>query len=97
MPWFSLQLSQQDLAQNGVTRLKQEFRAILNEIEANRCLAMYQDAQEAHQYFIACDAECQLLYALIQFYNGIECLKPDLEDLLYLDGHYDDHMAENVE
>lgn len=97
MPWFSLQLSQQDLAQNGVTRLQQEFRAILNEIEANRCLAMYQDAHESNQYYIACDAECQLLYAMIQFYRGVGCLRPDLTRLRYLEGHYDDHMAEYVE
>ena len=96
MPWFVLELSQEDLAKKKGLRLTQEFRAVLNETEANRCLAIFQEKSQPHNYYISCDKVCQLLYALIQFYQGDQCEKPNKEDLFYLDGHYDDHLAENV-
>lgn len=96
MPWFKLTLSEQALAKRVDLCLEREFNAVLGELEANRCLAMYQDGHQKNTFFVGCDKACQILHGLIQFYQGEPCEKPDIASLIEITGHFDDHQVEQV-
>ena len=96
MPWFEVSLTEQEIAKRTDLCLEREFNAVLAELEANRCLAMYRDAQNQNIFYIACDSACQILHGLIAFYRGQPCEKPELSRLLAVTGHFDDHQVEQI-
>ncbi|GAA3911840.1 hypothetical protein [Litoribacillus peritrichatus] len=96
MPWFELTLTEEEIAKRADLNLEREFNVVLAEIEANRCLAMYRDAQHQNVFYIGCDTACQLLHGLIVFYHGKPCEKPNLVDLHSVTGHFDDHLVEQI-
>lgn len=96
MPWFKLTLTDTDISKRADLCLEREFNAVLAELEANRCLAMYRDSQLQNIFYVGCDTACQLLHGLINFYNGVPCQKPDLSKLLEVTGHFHDHQVEQV-
>lgn len=96
MPWFSINLTEQEIAKRKDLCLEHEFNAVLEQLEANRCLAMYRDAQDQSVFYIVCDNACQMLHGLIRFYSGMPCRRPDLNHLLEVTGHFDDHLVEQI-
>ncbi|GLQ31020.1 hypothetical protein [Litoribrevibacter albus] len=96
MPWFKLTLDERALSKRADLCLEREFNAVLAELEANRCLAMYRDSQYQNTFYVGCDTVCQLLHGLIQFYQGEPCQKPELSGLLEVTGHFDDHQIDQV-
>jgi len=96
MPWYKLTISKEDISKRVDLCLEREFNALLEELEANRCLGMYRDTQSESTFFIGCDTACQLLHGLIQFYKGELCSRPSFEHLLEVAGHFDDHQVEQI-
>lgn len=97
MPWYKLTLSEQALSKRADLCLEREFNAVLAELEANRCLAMYRDSRSESTFYIGCDTACQLLHGLIQFYQGELCQKPQLSELIEVAGHFEDHLVERIQ
>ncbi|MFC3149646.1 hypothetical protein ACFOEK_01245 [Litoribrevibacter euphylliae] len=96
MPWYKLTLNEQALSKRADLCLEREFNAVLAELEANRCLAMYRDGRSETTFYVGCDTACQLLHGLIQFYQGEQCPKPQLSELIEIAGHFDDHLVESI-
>lgn len=96
MPWYQLTLSEQALHKRADLCLECEFDAVLCELEANRCLAMYRDQKSESVFYVGCDDACQLLQGLIIFYNGKPCSKPDVPNLVEVSGHFSDPLIHQI-